>query len=35
MPPNIGLTLGRDLAAFGYTTPPKMNRFWWNLEHSE
>jgi len=35
--PNIGLTLLRVLAVFMRLsiTPPKVNRFGWNLEHSE
>jgi len=37
--PNVGFTLGRVLAVFTRSaiglTPPKVNRFGWNLEHSE
>ena len=35
--PNIGFTLGSVLAVFTCSaiTPPKVNRFGWNLEHSE
>ena len=35
--PNVGFTLRRDLAVFtrSAVTPPKVNRFEWNLEHSE
>jgi len=37
LPPNIGFTLRDSLAVFTplAITPPKMNRFGWNLEHSE
>ena len=36
LPPNIGFTLRRVLAVFTRSaTPPKVNRFGWNLEHSE
>jgi len=35
--PNIGFTLRRVLAVFtrSVITPPKVNRFRWNLEHCE
>jgi len=35
--PNIGFTLRSNLAVFTRSaiTPPKVNRFWWNLEHYE
>jgi len=35
--PNIGFTLRHVLAVFTHSaiTPPKVNRFGWNLEHSE
>jgi len=35
--PNIGFTIRRVLAVFTRSamTPPKVNRFGWNLEHSE
>ena len=35
--PNIGFTLWRVLAVFTHSaiTQPKLNRFGWNLEHSE
>jgi len=35
--PNIEFTFERALMVFTRSdiTPPKVNRFWWNLEHSE
>jgi len=37
LPPNIGFTLRGSLAVFTRLaiTPPKVNRFGWNLEHCE
>jgi len=37
LPPNIGFTLRGNLAVFARSaiTPPKVNRFGCNLDHSE